>query len=285
MTEIELDLTERAYNPVTAIDESSATGQTAQIFADIRAVMQIPLVTSIWRGLQGIEDSLPAAWTQTKLIYASGLPARCLHSVVTQTALSQADRGTDVDWTSAAGGPSELSAALTIIDAYNRSNGLNFLTLMALLVEPSAERPEALKEDAVSWPPLRALYARSDISDHDWSLVQSVNGLGTAGPSDQVATLWRHLAHWPELLRVIARAMSPLHESGAISSAATRAISHAHREARDLAHWRGSMLSLPPLASKTVHGYVTNPAHVARMVVIGHFLANSIRQQQGLAHP
>jgi len=239
--------------------------------------MQIPLVTSIWRGLQGIEDSLPAAWAQTKPVYASGLPARSLHSVVQQTDLPQAERGAGVDWTSAAGGPSELSAALTIIDAYNRSNGLNFLTLTALLVEPAAQRPETVKDDAVSWPQLRPLCARADIPDEDWSLVESVNGLGAAGVSDQVATLWRHLAHWPELLRVIGVAMTPLHESGAIANAASKAISGAHREARGLAHWRGSALALPPVASKTVRAYVTMPTHVARMVVIGHILANAIR--------
>lgn len=281
---IEHNLTERAYNPVTAIDESSATGQTALIFADIRATMQIPLVTSIWRGLQGIEDSLPAAWAQTKPIYASGLPARSLHSVVTQAALPQAESGASVDWILAAGGPSELSAALTIIDAYNRSNGLNFLTLTALLVEPVAERPEAVKDDAVSWPQLRPLCARAEISDEDWSLVESVNGLGAAGVSDQVATLWRHLAHWPELLRVIGVAMTPLHESGEVANAASRAVLGAQREARNLAPWRGSALTLPPLASKTVRGYVTMPTHVARMVVIGHILANAIRKQQGMVN-
>ena len=48
-----------SYDPVTAVDEATATGETAEIFADIRQTMAIPLVTSIWRGLASIDDSLP----------------------------------------------------------------------------------------------------------------------------------------------------------------------------------------------------------------------------------
>ena len=46
-----------AYDPVTAVDEASATGRTAEIFADIRETMGIPLVTSIWRGLADMDGS------------------------------------------------------------------------------------------------------------------------------------------------------------------------------------------------------------------------------------
>ena len=38
-------------DPVSAIAESEATGEVADIFADIRATMEIPLLTSIWRTL------------------------------------------------------------------------------------------------------------------------------------------------------------------------------------------------------------------------------------------
>jgi len=45
-------------DPVTAISETEATGHVAEIFADIRIVMQIPLITSIWRTLADIEGGL-----------------------------------------------------------------------------------------------------------------------------------------------------------------------------------------------------------------------------------
>ena len=66
-----------SYDPVTAVDESTATGATAEVFADIRETMGIPLVTSIWRGLAGMEDSLHTVWNASKPIYASKSLCRC----------------------------------------------------------------------------------------------------------------------------------------------------------------------------------------------------------------
>ena len=50
-----------AYDPVTAMDEATATGETAVLFSEIRQTMRIPPVTSIWRGLAGMDDSLRLA--------------------------------------------------------------------------------------------------------------------------------------------------------------------------------------------------------------------------------
>ena len=61
-----------AYDPVTAMDEATATGETAVLFAEIRQTMRIPLVTSIWPGLAGMDDSLPMAWAAAKPIYERG---------------------------------------------------------------------------------------------------------------------------------------------------------------------------------------------------------------------
>ena len=61
-------------DPVTALPEKMATGPTAAIFAEIRKVMQIPLLTSIWRTLVSIDRGLPTVWAATKPIYLSGQP-------------------------------------------------------------------------------------------------------------------------------------------------------------------------------------------------------------------
>ena len=71
-----------AYDPVTAMDEATATGETAVLFSEIRQTMRIPLVISIWRGVAGMGDSLRLAWAAAKPIYESGEPERALtHSV------------------------------------------------------------------------------------------------------------------------------------------------------------------------------------------------------------
>jgi hypothetical protein len=67
-----------AHDPVTAIDESAAVGETALLFAEIRRTMGIPLVTSIWRGLAGMHGSLRLAWNAAKPIHESGVPEQAL---------------------------------------------------------------------------------------------------------------------------------------------------------------------------------------------------------------
>ena len=42
-------------DPVSAITEEEAAGQIAEIFADIRDTMGIPLLTSIWRTLVSVD--------------------------------------------------------------------------------------------------------------------------------------------------------------------------------------------------------------------------------------
>ena len=70
--------TDFAYDPVTAIEEAKAVGETAVLFAEIRQTMRIPQVTSIWRGLAGMDDSLRLAPAAAKPIYESGEPERAL---------------------------------------------------------------------------------------------------------------------------------------------------------------------------------------------------------------
>ena len=76
-----------AYDPVTAIDESAAVGETALVFAEIRRTMGIPLITSIWRGLAGMDDSLRPVWDAAKPIYESGEPERALARSITAAGL------------------------------------------------------------------------------------------------------------------------------------------------------------------------------------------------------
>jgi hypothetical protein len=76
------------YDPVTAIvDESAAVGETALVCAEIRRTMGIPLITSIWRGLAGMDDSLRLVWDAAKPIYESGEPERALARCIAASGL------------------------------------------------------------------------------------------------------------------------------------------------------------------------------------------------------
>ena len=60
-------------DPVTAIRETEATGETARLFADIRNLLGVNVVNLIWRHLATLPDCLPWAWAAVRPVYASGL--------------------------------------------------------------------------------------------------------------------------------------------------------------------------------------------------------------------
>jgi len=49
-------------DPFPAIAEASATGETADLFADIRATVGVRVVNLVWRHLATIDGALPWAW-------------------------------------------------------------------------------------------------------------------------------------------------------------------------------------------------------------------------------
>ncbi|HHZ63454.1 MAG TPA: hypothetical protein EYN53_12550, partial [Dehalococcoidia bacterium] len=113
--------TSHRRDPVTAISEAEATGQTAEIFADIREVMQIPLITSIWRVLADFDGGLEAAWAAVRPIYESGQPDAALQKLKAHAGFP-VPAPLSAGRLESAGVPAEdLPAIRAIIDAYNRS--------------------------------------------------------------------------------------------------------------------------------------------------------------------
>ncbi len=267
-----------AYDPVTAIDESSAVGDTATLFADIRRTMGIPLVTSIWRGLAGMDDSLALAWTAAKPIYESGEPESALKRAIAATGLSRPEPLAPTTLACAGLTENEIASARAVIAAYNRSNGLNLMALAAFVASPvtavAAAPAASVAATRPTWPPLPPLLPREAIPADTWDMIRHVNGFGSSGIDAGVATLWRHLAHWPALLALIHGAFAPLQSRGLIDEANTRLVALAAAEGERMAHLRLTAPAPSRQALATMTGYVTSPSQVARMVTIGHALAD-----------
>ncbi len=259
-------------DPVSAIAENDARGEVADIFADIRATMDIPMLTSIWRTLVATDGGLPAAWAAAKPLYRTGLPAAALARVIAHADLPVPEQVVPGQLACAGVPPSELCAVRAIVDAYNRSNGMNMVALTALIVAPAAtpwNDPQVASPSP--WPTLRPLLAADDIDNETWTLLQEINGFG--GGKGGLATLWRHLAHWPGLLAVIHAGFAPLQQSGAFARAMQTVHELGRAEAARLAHLRPNPLALPDAPERMIVNYVATPEAVARMVTLGHVLA------------
>lgn len=262
-----------SYDPVTAVDEATATGATAEIFADIRQTMGIPILTSIWRGLAGMNNCLSKVWSAAKPIYLSGHPEKALARAVDQAGLPVPEPLPPTFLACIGIDRADLQTIRTIVDAYNRSNGMNMVALAALVSNGDAERNDPCPVTKPEWGPFPALMAREAIDDNTWELVRQVNAFGAPGIEAHVATLWRHLAHWPGLLALIYCAFAPLHTNGSIAASAKRMVTLAQQEGARMAKWRNEEVVLSEPARNTLVNYVSIPTQVARMVTIGHALA------------
>ena len=274
--------TDFSYDPVTAVDEATATGATAEIFADIRATMGIPLITSIWRGLAGMEGDLTRVWQEAKPIYLSGHPEKALARVVEQCGLPMPEPLAPSQLACAGIDDSQLASIRTMVDAYNRSNGMNMVALAALVSPQADAREDACPRTVPIWEKFPALKSREAIDAHTWDLIRHVNAFGAPGIDAHVATLWRHLAHWPQLLSLIYSAFSPKHADGSIGAAAKRMVELTRIEGARMAGWRNADVVLSEQARNILTAYVATPTLVARMVTIGHALARWLPRQQDL---
>ncbi len=266
----------KSHDPVTALSESAATGRTAEIFADIREVMEIPIITSIWRVLAGMENGLESAWSATRPIYESGQPQAALAELAATLEFPVPEPlSADLLWS--AGVPrDDLPDITAIIDAYTRSNSLNLIALYGLISDaPGApELPTTTTDTAplavTNSRPLMPLLEREEIESSTWSLLEEISFLGSSDPDPSIATLWRHLAHWPELLRLIIDSYSPLQGNGTLAAASADVVNFAKANAPRMARHRGEIEAIPADALDLVTSYVSNPGAVSRMVMLGH---------------
>ena len=244
---------------ITAVAETDATGEVADVFADIRATMDLPLITSVWRILAHIQEGLKPAWAAAKTLYETGRPQASLvrlcdpqvlpiPTAIGQDALSEAGVS-----------PHDVSAIRNLLRAYNRSNALNLLALKALVIEPSTDVPDdsMLHSPAPArWLPIPPLLDRSEMNESTWRLLHELAKLGTTAANPSLPTVWRHLAHWPAFLELVFRHMRPLAQDGTIDRSMTQILETAGDEAAGIAHFRPSVDAVSGEALDFIKVYV-----------------------------
>jgi hypothetical protein len=264
------------HDTVTALAESDATGEIAEIFADIRRTMQIPMLTSIWRILADSDADLDSTWKAVKPLYPTGQPEAALARIRSEAAFPELSPVSLRDIEDAGVSPVELRSVRAILAAYNRSNSLNLLTQTALVPDhpgkyvayPTVEMNSAPRD-------LPRLLPREEISDSVWEIVLQVNAYGTRGENPGLATIFRHLAYWPNLLSLIQTRLADAQEQGTISIGANSVTEIAVEEGGRMAQLRdeAALSKISAHARDTVEHYVKGPFNVARIVNIGTSLS------------
>lgn len=267
-----------SYDPVTAINENEAKGKTAEIFEDIRNTMNIPLITSIWRGLASMDNSLEDIWLLTKPIYLSGSPELALTNMINNINLptpSINNHFKDLK-------KSDLIHIENIVTAYNKSNGMNLMALSALVMSEYKPRVAITNiPRKIIVPTFPKLRNKEEISPESWLKVRKINSLGSSqGLESHVATLWRHLSYWPEFLSVIYDSFKSFHENGDLEKVFVEVLYYLNTNGINLRRQKFKYKNITNEALTTIKNYVSMPNQVIRMVVLGNMtlrLINNIK--------
>ena len=148
-----------SYDPVSVIDEKDASGEIAKIFNDIRETMNIPLITSIWRGFAEVDDSLKKIWTIAKPIYETKNPENKLKEIIEEIKLPLLPKFTDDELSKSRLTSKDWEEILIILKPYNRSNGMNMVVLHSIIKQnfPSCLKIPKNNKKKIIWPVLRKL--------------------------------------------------------------------------------------------------------------------------------
>lgn len=239
-------MTRPSGDPVPSVPEAAATGQIAALYDDIRRSLGVSVVNLIWRSLAATPGALAWAWGAVKPLYAGGViqgEAKALReaqllpacpvlpeSVLRAVGLSETDE----------------AAVRNVVRAYDRSNALNLLALLALLgrlrgaaADPSrtaAGAPEpALKAEL---PPILSL---GEMAPETAALVRDLNRLGARGREHILVSMPRHLAHWPGFLALYWAVIAPFDADGRLAGCIDAVFADAERRAARLLAHMGEM--------------------------------------------
>jgi len=266
-------------DPVPAITEAAATGETAAIFADIRQVLGVDVVNLIWRHLATIDGALPWAWGTLRPLYAGGSvisEATALHKALALPPMPAipaevfAGLGLHAD---------DLVAIRGVLAAYDHTNAMAAVALTALRARLDGRTPH---DSAAAEPAPVAATARiglpklldlTDMQAGTAALVVALNGLGTRRPGAVLASMYRHLAHWPSYLSFAWLLLAPLDSDGLLATAIEQ-VRHAASVRADRLLVRLAASSPPPAQAAAISTAIEPFAGdvIVKMLVICAFL-------------
>jgi hypothetical protein len=214
-------------DPVPAIRENDAVGSTAEIFADIRETLNVDVVNLIWRHMATMPGALEWIWESLKPLYQG--PALSRATFVRNNLALPLIPAFSGDVLSVVGiDDAALTSVRRILDSYQHTNALALVCFSAFLVRFGGSTPQQVSttgdntDKVTSATAARARLPRliplADMTPELARLVQELNEFGEDSAPDLVASMYRHLAHWPAYLALVRTLLIPFHRSGELKS-------------------------------------------------------------------
>jgi hypothetical protein len=256
----------------------------AEIYADIRSVYRVGVVNLVWRHLATIPGGLPWVWSTIRPLYANGVVSREAAALRAALSLPQLPSWPMTVLSSAGLQDEDIAGIRTVLAAYDRTNAMALIAFLA--VQFRLERVSLPVDLVVSDPipvpaepepelPLPSLLALTDMSPSTAELVVAINRLGAIHREPILASMYRHLAHWPTYLALVWTVLAPLNFDQRLERTIEDAIAQARARARHLVAQLPT--PLPAIRPATARGVARSIDRftgdvIAKMVVIGSLL-------------
>jgi hypothetical protein len=174
--------------------------------AGLREVLEVDVVNLIWRHLATIDGALPWAWGTLRPFYLDGTAHREAAALHEELALPPM-QAIPTDVFAALGlRPDDMAAIRDVLAAHYHTNAMAMVALSALRAHlggsarQDAPPVEPRSVPAVPRTRLPQLLNLADMQAETAAVVVALNGCGTRRPGAVLASMYRHLAHWPSYL-------------------------------------------------------------------------------------
>ncbi len=264
-------------DPVAAISEAEARGETASLFADIRAVYGVSVVNLVWRHLATMPGALAHVWGALRPLYVDGTVAREAAALRGAMAVPFAPEVPRCVLEAAGLDAAARAGVAQVMAAYDRTNAMALVALSAARARLEGRGGEAWQPGAVVAPEaalaLPKLLDLAEMAPATAELVRALNRLGSTRPDPVLASMWRNLAHWPGFLALCWPVLAPLDADRHLERAIAGGLALARRRAGTLPR----VADVPPLDAALVPrvdaalALFTGDA-IARMLVVTRVL-------------
>jgi len=271
-------------DPVPAVTEASATGHIADIFTDIRHVYHVGVVNLIWRHLATFPGALPWVWESARPLYVDGTIEREAAALRASIALPDLPGFPAAAFAAAGLSERDIEQIRVVLAAYDRTNAMALIALSAVDCKIAGtqgeadcafagriEVPASLQAE-LKLPPLLNL---AEMSPEAAKLVVTMNRLGAQRDDSILASMYRHLAHWPPYLALAWTMMAPLDADSRLDDAISDTLAKARESGRRVVR----RLPTPSLTiANAVRAEISRALDrftsdvIAKMVVIGALL-------------
>ncbi len=268
-----------AKDTLPAVSESGATGEIAELYADIRETLNVTAINYVWRHIATIDGGLRWAWEASKPMFVSGMVETECEHLLAELSLPELPVFPDTTLSLVGVNRDDRAVIAAILDTYNRGNMLNMMSLLALLAEPV--KPPAgnrvrkeLPSTEISLPPFPEV---ADLTDEVSKQVLLLNGFGAKpGPNRIVASIYKHVALWPGYLSLTWAQFIGMHNDGSL----LRLIEETQQKARLNSSYIASELGPRPAGTvsdkvRSAVAEFTDTA-IARMIPIGQMMRQGL---------